>query len=425
MTTLIRLEITRAVRNRKFLFFSVVYPAVLFLLIAGTSGTSDKVPGTGLSTVMFMMVAMASFGALTAVLMGNSERIAKEREKGWVRQLRLTSLPGRGYVAAKIASAAVVSLPSIVIVFVVAATVKDVHLQAAWQWFALIAGDLGGQQRLRRAGRGHRLPRHRRRGPADLHDLLLRAVGPGRPVDARHATSPSGCRTSPTTCPPMPYAGLGQSIEFGGAPRAEDVACSSPILCSSPAPPRGCTARTPARHERDGAGVSVSRTRRLVERHLVGDGGARPGRPRRRPAAERSAVGDGEAAVGGHLARLPERRRSTTCATAATATGRSWPAPSVWRSSSAATWALVFRNTSRTGTLVGTGLPMAVLVLLALLLPLAFGPPWLVLFVYVSVGFGAVLPARTASAAVPVAAAALAAVGAALGGRRRPASRRC
>ena len=49
------------------------------------------------------MVSMASFGALTAVLMGNSERIAKEREKGWVRQLRLTSLPGRGYVLAKIA----------------------------------------------------------------------------------------------------------------------------------------------------------------------------------------------------------------------------------------------------------------------------------------------------------------------------------
>lgn len=63
-----------------------------------------------------MMVSMASFGALTAVLMGNSERIAKERENGWVRQLRLT--------------------PSIVVVFVVAAAVKDVRLDA-WQWLAL------------------------------------------------------------------------------------------------------------------------------------------------------------------------------------------------------------------------------------------------------------------------------------------------
>ncbi|MEU3933674.1 ABC transporter permease [Streptomyces sp. NPDC029044] len=136
MNTLIRLELTRALRNRKFLFFSVIYPSVLFLLIAGNADSTTKIPGTGLTVPTYMMVSMASFGALTAVLMGNSERIAKEREGGWVRQLRLTTLPGRGYVLAKTASAAVVSLPSIVIVFAVAAAVKDVRL-AAWQWLAL------------------------------------------------------------------------------------------------------------------------------------------------------------------------------------------------------------------------------------------------------------------------------------------------
>ncbi|MEU6671602.1 ABC transporter permease [Streptomyces sp. NPDC046727] len=136
MNSLIKLELTRALRNRKFLFFSVVYPSALFLLIAGNADNHTEVDGTGLTLPTYMMVSMASFGALTAVLMGNSERIAKERECGWVRQLRLTTLPGRGYVLAKTASAAVVSLPSIVIVFVVAALVKDVHLDP-WQWLAL------------------------------------------------------------------------------------------------------------------------------------------------------------------------------------------------------------------------------------------------------------------------------------------------
>ena len=126
----------RALRNRKFLFFSVLYPSVLFLLIAGSADSTTKVDGTGLTLPTYMMVSMASFGALTAVLMGNSERIAKERESGWVRQLRLTTLPGRGYVFAKTASAAVVSLPSIVVIFIVAAVVKDVRLDA-WQWLAL------------------------------------------------------------------------------------------------------------------------------------------------------------------------------------------------------------------------------------------------------------------------------------------------
>ncbi|MEU6281160.1 ABC transporter permease [Streptomyces sp. NPDC047028] len=136
MNSLIKLELARALRNRKFLFFSVLYPSILFLIFSGSAGTSEKVDGTGLTVATYLMVSMASFGALTAVLMGNSERIAKERESGWVRQLRLTSLPGRGYVLAKTASAAVVSLPSIVFVFVVAAVVKDVRLDT-WQWLAL------------------------------------------------------------------------------------------------------------------------------------------------------------------------------------------------------------------------------------------------------------------------------------------------
>jgi ABC-2 type transport system permease protein len=136
VNSLIKLELVRALRNRKFLFFSVIYPSALFLLIAGNADSHTEVDGTGLTLPTYMMVSMASFGALTAVLMGNSERIAKERESGWVRQLRLTTLPGRGYVLAKTAGAAVVSLPSIVIVFVVAAAVKDVRLDA-WQWLAL------------------------------------------------------------------------------------------------------------------------------------------------------------------------------------------------------------------------------------------------------------------------------------------------
>ncbi|MEW1751265.1 ABC transporter permease [Streptomyces angustmyceticus] len=138
MTTLIKLEIIRALRNKKFMFFSVIYPPALYLLIAG-GADSKPIPGMKLDMALYFMVSMAAFGAMTAVLLGNSERIAKEREKGWVRQLRLTALPGRGYVAAKMAAAATVSLPSILLVMIVAAAVKGVRLEA-WQWFAIAAG---------------------------------------------------------------------------------------------------------------------------------------------------------------------------------------------------------------------------------------------------------------------------------------------
>jgi ABC-2 type transport system permease protein len=133
--TLVKLEIMRSLRNKKFMFFSVIYPPLLYLLIAGRD-TPGKLPGLPVDVKLYYMVAMAAFGAMTAVLIGNSERIAKERDAGWVRQLRLTALPGRGYVTAKIASAATVSLPSILLVLVTGAAVMGVRLDA-WQWAAV------------------------------------------------------------------------------------------------------------------------------------------------------------------------------------------------------------------------------------------------------------------------------------------------
>ncbi len=62
MNSLIKLELTRALRNKKFLFFSVLYPAVLFLIIAGNADDT-RIDGTGLTLATYMMVSMASFGA--------------------------------------------------------------------------------------------------------------------------------------------------------------------------------------------------------------------------------------------------------------------------------------------------------------------------------------------------------------------------
>ncbi|MCX3061003.1 ABC transporter permease [Streptomyces beihaiensis] len=221
MNSLIKLELVRALRNRKFLFFSAIYPSVIFLLFAGRAGSSDKVDGTGLTLASFMMVSMASFGALTAVLMGNSERIAKERENGWVRQLRLTSLPGRGYVLAKTASAAVVSLPSIVIVFVVAAAFKDVRFDA-WQWLALTGAIWAGSLCFAALG---------------VAIGYLASGDAVRPITmiTYFGLSILGGLWMPTTAfphwlqeiakwlPTHAYAALGRAIELGDAPHAGDV----------------------------------------------------------------------------------------------------------------------------------------------------------------------------------------------------------
>ncbi|MEU3412598.1 MULTISPECIES: ABC transporter permease [unclassified Streptomyces] len=222
MNSLIRLELVRVLRNRKFLFFSVIYPSALFLLIAGNADSHTELDGTGLTLPTYMMVSMASFGALTAVLMGNSERIAKERESGWVRQLRLTTLPGRGYVLAKTAAAAVVSLPSIVTVFVVAAAVKDVRLDA-WQWLALSAAIWAGSLVFAALGvaLGYLASGDAVRPITMITYFVLSMLGG---LWMPTTTFPRWLQDIAEWLPTHAYAALGRAIEQSQAPHAQDIA---------------------------------------------------------------------------------------------------------------------------------------------------------------------------------------------------------
>ncbi|GAA2131265.1 ABC transporter permease [Kitasatospora kazusensis] len=133
MTTLIQLEILRTLRNKRYVLFTVLYPALLYVFfISAYSGGS--VAG-GVPAKSYFMVSMATFGAVGAVLTGSAQRISVERKTGWVRQLRLTALPGRAYTLGKIAACAVTTLPAILVVFAIGA-VEGVRLGAV-QWLGL------------------------------------------------------------------------------------------------------------------------------------------------------------------------------------------------------------------------------------------------------------------------------------------------
>ncbi|GAA0670134.1 ABC transporter permease [Kitasatospora atroaurantiaca] len=133
MTTLIQLEIMRTLRNKRYLLFTVLYPALLYVFFI-SAYDGGNVAG-GIPAKSYFMVSMATFGAVGAVLTGSAQRISLERKSGWVRQLRLTALPGRAYTVAKIASCAVTTLPAILIVFAIGA-IEGVSLSAA-QWLGL------------------------------------------------------------------------------------------------------------------------------------------------------------------------------------------------------------------------------------------------------------------------------------------------
>jgi ABC-2 type transport system permease protein len=133
MITLVRLEVLRILRNRRYLFFTVIYPVVLYAIMVGSYGKTNSLAGVPVKA--YFMVSMATFGTVGAALQ-TAMRISLERKSGWTRQLRLTALPGWGYVTAKIAAAAAATLPAILAVFALGAA-EGVKLSAA-EWALLL-----------------------------------------------------------------------------------------------------------------------------------------------------------------------------------------------------------------------------------------------------------------------------------------------
>src|SRR4051794_39833670 len=112
-TTILWIEIKRMLRNRRTLFFTMVFPAGLFFAFGGTKGWNDDV-GNG-NVAAYILVSMALYGAaLTAASTG--AMVALERAMGWSRQLRLTPLSPVVYVTVKALLALVMGAVAVTVV---------------------------------------------------------------------------------------------------------------------------------------------------------------------------------------------------------------------------------------------------------------------------------------------------------------------
>jgi ABC-2 type transport system permease protein len=132
-TTYVRYEVLRTFRNRRFFLFSLVFPLVLFLLVAGPNRdqTLEDIP-----FATYYMAGMVAWGTMAAVIVGGA-RIAAERSIGWNRQLRVSPLSMRTYFETKLASGYLVALASIAVLYI-AGTALGVRLSAG-HWVEMTA----------------------------------------------------------------------------------------------------------------------------------------------------------------------------------------------------------------------------------------------------------------------------------------------
>ena len=141
MTTyFLRLEIVRMLRDPKYLALAVGAPIGFYLLFATLFGTlfggGHTAPGQLPGTVE-IMVAMAAYGAIWAVISTTGPRIAEERQIGWLEQVRAMPLSAASALGSKVVASVATALPAVILVCVTAAVVKGVQLSMG-QWVALV-----------------------------------------------------------------------------------------------------------------------------------------------------------------------------------------------------------------------------------------------------------------------------------------------
>jgi len=131
--THVRYELLRSVRNRLTWALSLALPLVVYYAVA--SGQRHVfVHAAGVSFPLYFMTGMAAYGAMFAAI-GPGARLARDRARGWTRQLRITPLRVRTDYLAKTLAAYLVALPALVLVFLAGATL-GVRLDLA-QWLEM------------------------------------------------------------------------------------------------------------------------------------------------------------------------------------------------------------------------------------------------------------------------------------------------
>lgn len=112
--TYLRFELLRALRNGRFFLFSLAFPLILFLVVAGSN--RHAVLG-GIPFPVYYLAGMVSWGTMAAVT-ASGARIAQERSVGWNRQLRLTPLSVRAYLRAKVLGGYLMAVLSMLLLYI-------------------------------------------------------------------------------------------------------------------------------------------------------------------------------------------------------------------------------------------------------------------------------------------------------------------
>jgi ABC-2 type transport system permease protein len=137
MSALLAFQLRRVGRNRQYLVFTVLLPALFTIFFTKIFGAQAGGAPKYQDFAAFYMVSMMAYGALGAAL-GATIRLAFDRASGWLRQLRVTPIRPTQLLATDVIVGALLTLPSLIVVALVGRFVNGVQLGFG-TWVALVA----------------------------------------------------------------------------------------------------------------------------------------------------------------------------------------------------------------------------------------------------------------------------------------------
>jgi ABC-2 type transport system permease protein len=124
----VRYEVIRTFRNWRLLFFSLLFPLILFLIVAGSNRHARL---DGVSFSLYYMTGMAAWGGMVAVI-STGGNFAIERQLGWTRQLRITPLRRRTYFQTKVLCGYLMAVLNLAVLYIAGAAIGVSVSVGAW-----------------------------------------------------------------------------------------------------------------------------------------------------------------------------------------------------------------------------------------------------------------------------------------------------
>ena len=220
MNPLLAFQLRRVGRNRQYLLFTILLPALFTVFFTAIFGGLATGPAGYQREAVQYMVSMMAYGAIGAAL-GATIRISFDRASGWQRQLRVTPVPQTQVFAVDVAVGALLTLPSLVVVALVGRFINDVQLGLG-TWVAMVGVLWAGSIAFVALGLliGLSLEERAAGGAMSFVGVVLALLGG---LLAPVEVFPESLRTVAHATPSYWYAQLGRDVAAGGAPSGQAV----------------------------------------------------------------------------------------------------------------------------------------------------------------------------------------------------------